>query len=195
MAPYSPPAGRRVNLWQVSLLVHLRSVSVTLLTVPAGLGEDTLHRTAVTRLLMNAEEPNTSRHPQNGWQDSSRTRRSFSGRMSAQMKRNMAANSGQRRGMPLRAGSDRSDVWRFISWTLIEPWGCENKLQFTEDLIEEGLLMSGDAAAATGRAGAEATGRWILWIQMNAREEKVWCDAGRISTVSGYRSIHAADLY
>lgn len=74
MAPYSPPAGRRVNLWQVSLLVHLRSVSVTLLTVPAGLGEDSLHCTAVTGLLMNVEEPNTSRHPQNGWQDSSQTR-------------------------------------------------------------------------------------------------------------------------
>lgn len=114
MVPYSPPAGRRVNLWQVSLLVHLRSVSVTRLTVPAGLGEDSLHRTAVTRLLMNAEEPDTSQNPQNGWQDSSRTRRSFSGLMSAQMKRNMAPNSGQRRGMPLGAGSDRSDVWRFI---------------------------------------------------------------------------------
>lgn len=74
MVPHSPPAGRRVNLWQVSLLVHLRSVSVTQLTVPAGLGEDTLHRAAVPRLLMNAEEPDTSRHPQNGWQDSSRTR-------------------------------------------------------------------------------------------------------------------------
>ena len=74
MAPYSPPAGRRVNLWQVSLLVRLRSVSVTLLTVPAGLREDTLHRTVVTRLLMNVEEPKPFRHPQNGWQDSSRTR-------------------------------------------------------------------------------------------------------------------------
>lgn len=172
MAPYSPPAGRRVNLWQVSLLVHLRSISVTLLTVPAGLGEDTLHRTAVTWLLMNAEEPATSRHPQNGWQDSSRTRGSFSGRMSAQMKRNMAANSGQRREMLLGPGRDRSDVWRFILWTLIEPRGCENKLQFTEHLIERGLLMRGDGAAATARAGAEVTGRWILWIQMNARERK-----------------------
>lgn len=135
MAPYSPPAGRRVNLWQVSLLVHLRSVSVTPLTVPAGLGEDTLHRALVTRLLMNMEEPDTSRHPQNGWRDSSRPRRSFSGRMSAQMKRNMAPNSGQQRGMPLSEGSDRSDVWRFILWSPIEPRGCENKLQFTEDLI------------------------------------------------------------
>lgn len=61
MGPPRPPAGRRVNLWQVSLLVHLRSVSVTLLTVPEGLAEDTLHRTAVPRLLMKAEEPDT--HP------------------------------------------------------------------------------------------------------------------------------------
>ncbi|KAK5890654.1 hypothetical protein CesoFtcFv8_014153 [Champsocephalus esox] len=71
MVPCSPPAGRRVNLWQVSSLVHLRSVSVTLLTVPAGRREDTLHRTAVTRLLMNTEEPRTSRRPQNGWEDCS----------------------------------------------------------------------------------------------------------------------------
>lgn len=72
MVPRSPPAGRRVNLWQVSPLVHLRSVSVTLLTVPAGRREDTLHRTAVTRLLMNTEELGTFRRPQNAWEDSSR---------------------------------------------------------------------------------------------------------------------------
>lgn len=71
MVPWSPPAGRRVNLWQVSSLVHLRSVSVTPLTVPAGRWEDTLHRTTVTSLLMNTEEPMTSRRPQNGWEDSS----------------------------------------------------------------------------------------------------------------------------
>lgn len=71
MVPRSPPAGRRVNLWQVSSPVHLRSVSVTLLTVPAARWEDTLHRTAVTSLLMNTEEPRTSRRPQNGWEDSS----------------------------------------------------------------------------------------------------------------------------
>lgn len=71
MVPWSPPAGRRVNLWQVSSLLHLWSVSVTLLTVPVSHWEDTLHRTTVTSLLMNTEEPRTSRRSQNGWEDSS----------------------------------------------------------------------------------------------------------------------------
>lgn len=56
MVPQSPPAGRRVNLWQVSSPLHLRSVSVTLPTVAAGRRGDTLRRAAVTGLLMNTEE-------------------------------------------------------------------------------------------------------------------------------------------
>lgn len=56
MVPRSPPAGRRVNLWQVSLPLHLRSVSVTPPTVPTGRRGDTLQRAAVTGLLMNTEE-------------------------------------------------------------------------------------------------------------------------------------------
>lgn len=139
MVPWSPPAGRRVNLWQVSSPVHLRSVSVTLLTVPAGRWGDTLHRTAVTSLLMNTEEPRTSRRPQNGSEDSSWPHRSFSGRMSAQMKRNMAARPRVRRGMPLSAGSDCSDVWRFIQWSPIDPQGWENRLLFMGRSDREGL--------------------------------------------------------
>lgn len=93
MVPRSPPAGRRVNLWQVSSLVHLRSVSVTLLTVPTGCREDTLHRTAVTSLLMNTEEPRTSRLKQNGWDDSSGHSDHSLARMLAQMKRNVAESA------------------------------------------------------------------------------------------------------